>query len=242
VNPIAIVQARMTSSRLPGKILMKLGDETVLHYVIRRCQQSRRIVEVVLATTDERADDPVVEFAKSMGIRCYRGSRNDVLDRYVKTAVAVAADPVIRITSDCPFIEPTVIDQVVEAFETSGADFVYTSGFPRGTGDAELLTFAALQRSLEATRPEDDYYREHVITYPWRHPEQFSHRIVEAEQKFKEADYRLCIDEKDDLDAMSQIAEHFAPRFDFSLTEILAFLADHLEIAALNRHVAQKCV
>lgn len=242
MKPIAIIQARMSSTRLPGKVLKDLVDQTVLHYVVRRCQLSRRLADVVLATTEESIDDPLVAVAQSMGIEVFRGSRDDVLDRYVQAALGAGADPVIRITSDCPLIEPAIIDEVLESYDRTGAEFIYTTGFPRGSGDAELVTFAALQRAAQATRPDEAYYREHVITFPWRHPEQFRHHVVEAPPEIRDLDYRLCVDEEDDLQVIRQICGHFAPRLDFRLAEVLAFLAQHPEIAAINRHVAQKPV
>jgi spore coat polysaccharide biosynthesis protein SpsF (cytidylyltransferase family) len=242
MKPIAIIQARMSSSRLPGKVLKDLVDETVLHYVIRRCRLSRRLADVLLATTDEPIDDPIVALAQSIGIEVFRGSRDDVLDRYVQAALGAGADPVIRITSDCPLIEPSIIDEVLASHERTGAEFIYTTGFPRGTGDAELVTLAALERAWQATRPDEAYYREHVITFHWRHPELFRHHVLEAPQEMRDLDYRLCVDEEDDLQVIRRICGYFAPRIDFGLAEILAFLAQHPEVAAINRHVAQKPV
>lgn len=240
MSVVAIVQARMSSTRLPGKVLKDLVGQTVLQYVIRRCQLSRRLAEVVVATTDESSDDPIVALARSMGIGVYRGSRDDVLDRYVQAALGAGADPVIRITSDCPLIEPGIIDEVLASYERTGAEFIYTEGFPRGSGDAELVTLPALQRAVQLTRPDEAYYREHVITYHWRHPQQFRHYVLQAPQEIKDLDYRLCVDEADDLEVIRRICGHFAPRIDFDLAEIIAFLGKHPEVAAINRHVAQK--
>ncbi len=242
MKPIAIVQARMSSTRLPGKVLKELAGGTVLEYVIRRCQLSRRLAGVIVATTGEPIDDPIADAARSMRIGVFRGSRDDVLDRYVQAALDAGADPIVRITSDCPLIEPAIIDDVLESYERTGAEFIYTEGFPRGTGDAELVTLAALQRTRQLTRPDEAYYREHVITFPWRHPEQFRHHVVEAPSEVRDLDYRLCVDEEDDLQVIRRICTHFSPRIDFDLTEIVAYLGRHPEVAAVNRHVVQKPV
>ncbi len=207
----------MSSTRLPGKVLKELAGQTVLHYVVRRCQLSRRLADVILATTDESIDDPIATLAQSMGIGVFRGSRNDVLDRYVQAALGAGADPIIRITSDCPLIEPAIIDEVLESHDRTGTEFIYTEGFPRGSGDAELVTLQALQRAWQTTRPDETYYREHVITFHWRHPDKFRHHVVEACQDIKELDYRLCVDEEDDLQVVRRICEHFAPAHRFSL-------------------------
>ncbi len=242
MKPIAIIQARLTSTRLPGKVLKDLAGRTVLHYVVRRCQLSRLLAGVVLATTNEPADDCLCDSAKSLGIEVFRGSREDVLDRYLNAARRCGADPIIRITSDCPLIEPALIDAVIESFERTQAEFIYTDGFPRGTGDAELLPFAALEKTWNATRPDEAYYREHVVTYPWRHPDEFRPHVVEAPPEIRKLDYRLCVDEADDLEVIRRICEHFAPRINFTLAEIIEFLGQNPQVAAINRHVVQKPV
>jgi spore coat polysaccharide biosynthesis protein SpsF (cytidylyltransferase family) len=242
MKPIAIIQARMTSTRLPGKVMKDLACGTILDYVVRRCQLSRRLAGVMLATTNEPADDCIVESARTLGVGAYRGSRNDVLDRYLQAALVAGADPVIRITSDCPLIDPTIIDEALESFESAGAEFVYGDGYPRGTGDVEVLTLAALQIAWNSTRLDETYYREHVITYHLNHPEKFRHHKLQPPPEIQRLDYRLCVDEPDDLEVIQRICAHFAPRIDFSLTEVLEFLGSHPEIAAINRHVTQKTV
>ena len=242
MKPIAIIQARMSSTRLPGKVLKDLAGQTVLDYVVRRCRLSRRLAGVVVATTDEPADDAIVAWAQSREIGVFRGSRDDVLDRYVHAALGAGADPIIRITSDCPLIEPAIIDEVLDSHERTGAEFIWCDGFPRGSGDAELVTLPALQRAWQATRPDEACYREHVITYHWRHPELFRHHVVEASEAIRALDYRLCVDEEDDLRAIRRICANFAPRIDFDLSEIAGYLGQHPEVAAINRHVVQKPV
>jgi spore coat polysaccharide biosynthesis protein SpsF (cytidylyltransferase family) len=242
MKPIAIIQARMTSTRLPGKVLKELAGQTVLHYVVRRCQLSRWLAGVVLATTDEPADDCLCTMARSLGVDVFRGSREDVLDRYINAARGCGADPIIRITSDCPLIEPAVIDAVIESFERTQAEFIYTDGYPRGTGDVELVPFAALEKAWNVTRSDEAYYREHVITYHWKHPDEFPPYIVQAPLEIRKLDYRLCIDEVDDFEVIRRICEHFAPRIDFTLVEVIEFLGRNPQIAAINRHVVQKPV
>ncbi len=182
MKPIAIVQARMTSTRLPGKVLKDLCGQTVLHYVVRRCRLSRRLAGVVLATTDEPADDCLVEIAQSLGIVAFRGSRDDVLDRYMHAAWA----PGLTRSSALPAIVrlSSRRSSIASWRATSArAEFVYTDGFPRGTGDSELVPLAALRRAWCETRPDETYYREHVLTYAWRHPERFRHQVVERRRK-----------------------------------------------------------
>ena len=240
MNPVGIIQARTGSSRLPGKVLAKLADHTVLYYVIRRCQQSRNLRSILVATTRHAADDPVAHLAESLGVGVYRGSENDVLKRYAEAATQVKADPVIRITADCPLIDPAVIDEMIDLYIRYPYDYVFIDGYPRGSDGAEVLSLSSLQRTLEETRPEDTYYREHVMTYLVDHPEKFSLKIEKAPEALRRSDLRLCVDEQADFELVRHVCEHFAPREDFTLLEIIAFLDQHPEIAMLNRHVRQK--
>ena len=242
MKPIAIIQARTGSTRLPGKVLMELGGhtDTVLSYVVRRCQLSHKLKGVLLATTDEAADDPIEELGKALGVDVFRGSHRDVLDRYVRAASHVGTDTVVRITSDCPLIDPGIIDRVIDEYINTRADYVCIAGYPRGTGDVELVTLAALQRAMKETTPADTYFREHVITYLLDHPDRFRLHIGQAPEAVRKTAYRLCVDEPDDLEVVRRVCAHFAPRIDFGLPEILALLEQHPEIPAINRQVRQK--
>ena len=239
MQPFAIIQARMSSTRLPGKVLMELAGRRVLDYVIDRCRRSHRRAGVLVATTTQPEDDCIAAYAQARGIGVFRGSRDDVLERYVQAAQTVAADPIVRITSDCPLVEPAIIDRVVDEYVASKVDFVYPTGYPRGTGDTELLSFAALQRAYVETGRDETYYREHVLTYHLDHLEKFTHREVVAPNAVRHA-ARLCVDEPADLAVVRAICGHFAPRMDFTLAEVLGFLEEHPEIAAINREVRQK--
>jgi spore coat polysaccharide biosynthesis protein SpsF len=242
MRPVAIIQARTGSTRLPGKVLKPLADHTVLWYVIQRCRQAQRIAEVMIATTDKPDDDPIVEIAAQQGIAVFRGSEQDVLGRYIGAARQCAADPILRITSDCPLIDPEIIDAVVEEHVRAGADYACIAGYPRGVGDAETMTLSALETAYRETTPADTGYREHVMTYLTDHPEKFRVTIGNAPSWARGAPWRLCVDEVADLKIVQRICEHFAPRVHFSLSEILTFLRAHPELAALNRHVKQKTV
>jgi spore coat polysaccharide biosynthesis protein SpsF (cytidylyltransferase family) len=240
VRAVAIIQARCGSTRLPGKILQPLGDHTVLYYVIERCRLATTLADVVVATTDAAEDDRVVQYCDSLGVRVFRGSEADVLLRYVGAADWAKADPVVRITSDCPLIEPAVIDDTVRGYAKTGADYVYVQGYPRGTGDAEVCSVSALARSLRETRVDEARYREHVVTYLLDHPEKFRLHIPDAPAELRRSGVRLCVDEPADLEVIRAICAHFSPRLDFRLAQTLAFLAEHSAVAALNRHVRQK--
>lgn len=208
MRPVAIIQARCGSTRLPGKVLKPLADQTVLHYVVRRCQLSRAVADVVVATTREAADDFIEAFCRDLGVPVYRGSQEDVLLRYVEAAAWSQAEPVVRITSDCPLIEPAVIDRVVRLYAETRADYTFIQGYPRGTGDAEVITPSALQRSLAETKPSDTGYREHVMTYLTDHPEKFRLQIANAPAEVRDLGLRLCVDQAEDLAVVQAICGH----------------------------------
>ncbi len=235
-----IVQARTGSTRLPGKVLRPvIGERTVLHCVLERVLRSRLVTTVILATTTSPADDEIVRLANLFSISVYRGSEEDVLSRYLVAMDTFELQAVVRITADCPLIEPTVIDEVVQLYLQSPCDYAFVESYPRGSGDAEVITYSALQCANWRAGSEF-YYREHVVTFLLEHPTNFRLVIRSAPSRYIRPDLRLCVDEAADLEVVRHIYKHFAPRTDFSLEEVIAFLDAHPEIASLNRHIQQK--
>lgn len=168
---VAIIQARMGSTRLPGKIMLPILGAPMLERQIERVRRAKRIDEVILATSDMPQDEPVARLAARIGIPCFRGSEKDVLDRYFHAAQEADADTVVRITGDCPLHDPEVIDEVIEHFQASGADYCGgPSNYPEGL-DTEVFSFAALKESQEKARLPSE--REHVTLYIRNHPETF---------------------------------------------------------------------
>jgi spore coat polysaccharide biosynthesis protein SpsF (cytidylyltransferase family) len=237
---IAVIQARMDSERLPGKVMKDIIGKPMLYHVIHRVKQSKQIGDVVLATSIGEQDKQLVDFAKRLGVKTFAGSEHDVLDRFLRVTEQMKVEAIVRITADCPLIEPEIIDQVVKLYKENPSDYVFIAGYPRGTGDAEVLTASSLKRSCELTRPEQQYYREHVMTFITEQPEIFSIKIAQAPEELRRPNYRLCVDEVDDLTVVRKIYEHFAPRVDFTLAEIIGFLDSNPEIAKINQHVQQK--
>lgn len=235
-----IVQARMGSTRLPGKVLMPLGRSTVLDYVFDRCALARSSGGLSLATSDLPEDDVLEAWAKGRGVPCHRGSLEDVLSRYLAAAEIEGADPVVRVTGDCPLIDPGIIDAVIGLFASAPCDYAFIEGYPRGADGVEAMSLAGLRDSAARTRPGETYYREHVMTYLTAHPERYRLLLGKAPEDMRREGVRLCVDEAADLQAVRAIAQAFLPRIDFALPEILAFLRSHPEIASLNAHVRQK--
>ena len=236
---IAVIQARMGSTRLPGKVLLDLAGEPMLARVVNRTRRAQTLDEVVVATTVQPDDKAIVRLCIEHAWLCFRGSEDDLLDRYYQAATAHQADVVVRITSDCPLIEPEIVDWVVREFlENSPVDYVSNTlpprNFPRGL-DVEAMSFEALARAWR----EDDNpaWREHVTPYIYRHPEKFVLRAVVNTEDFSHM--RWTIDTIDDLMFVRKIYDYFG-HDTFSWRDALAILDQHPEWLDINRHVVQK--
>ncbi|MBA3534485.1 MAG: glycosyltransferase family protein [Ardenticatenales bacterium] len=236
---VAIIQARMGSSRLPGKVLKDLAGEPMLSRVIHRVQRASTVDQVIVATTTEVMDHAIAALGEREGWSVFRGSQDDVLDRYYHAALAHQAEVVVRITSDCPLIDPDVIDQVVGRFLAEGK-WDYASNvlpirtFPRGL-DIEVMTFAALHRAWQ--EDQDSAWREHVTPYLYRHPEWFTCGSVTNTEDLSES--RWTVDTPEDYEFAQRIYDHFGHDH-FSWREVLALLKQHPEWQTINRHIEQK--
>ena len=240
VKVVAIIQARMGSTRLPGKVLLDLAGKPMLERVVNRVGRARRIDELVVATTTQPGDDRLAEFCGARAWPFFRGSESDVLDRYYHAARKFGAQTVVRITSDCPLIEPEMIDRVVAELEDGASDYACNilprRTFPRGL-DVEAFTFEALERSWrEDTNPA---WREHVTTYIQRHPELFRIRGVLNEVDY--SSHRWTVDTPEDLELVRKIYHHFG-HDDFSWHDVLKLLESHPAWSKINRHIEQKKV
>ena len=240
MNIVAIIQARMGSSRLPGKVLMDLGGEMVLGRVVRRLQRSRHISKIVVATTTVPADEVIVAECDRLEVLCFRGSEHDVLDRYYQAARANAADAVVRITSDCPLIDPELVDETVEVFRDKHADYasnVFPRTYPRGL-DTEVFSFDALDRAWREAR--EAHQREHVTPYLYEHPQIFKLASLSGAADYSR--YRWTLDTREDLELLRAIYSRFHGRDDFSWQEVLRLMEREPELAELNSQVLQKSV
>jgi spore coat polysaccharide biosynthesis protein SpsF len=238
---VAIIQARMGSTRLPGKVLLPLEGEPVLKRVVDRVRRARTLDGVAVATTTEPEADGIQALCESEGWLFFRGDTDDVLDRYYRTAMEHDADIVVRITSDCPLIEPEVIDRVVGAFLSDGSldycsNTIAPRTFPRGL-DTEVLSFAALERAWR--QDADPAWREHVTPYIYNNPERFRLRVVE--DVVDRSEMRWTMDAPEDLAFCRTIYGHFG-HDQFSWRDVLAVLEKHPEWAEINQHIEQKQV
>ncbi|MEM1125739.1 MAG: glycosyltransferase family protein [Bacteroidota bacterium] len=241
MSVVAIIQARMGSTRLPGKVLRDLGGRPMLERVVRRVQRATRLDDVVVATTVHPSDDPLVARCEQHGWPVFRGNETDVLDRYLQAAQRAEASWIVRITADCPMVDPALIDATIEATWADPAlDYAATfwpvRTFPRGL-DVEVVRRAALERAgREATTPSQ---REHVTPYLYQHPHRFQLGGIRHPEDLSA--HRWTVDTPDDLALAERIYRAFETD-DFAWTDVLAVLERHPAWVSLNAHVAQKPV
>jgi len=267
-----IVQARMGSERLSGKVLKEINGKPMILHVLDRVSKSQKIDQVILATSDLERDTPLAEAVSNAGYNVFRGSEDNVLSRYVdaleffshspapnagrKSEQALASSPeqvispdrqghdtpspedtVIRITGDCPLIDPTIIDDLIEQFEEAGVDYL-TNDVPNTVArgfDAEVFTKKALLKTAElANEPK---YLEHVTHYIYTHKDEFSVKIIKGEE-WQNRPYRLCVDTAEDFELVTKIYEHFNDHF-ISAQEVIAYLDNTPELATINTEVKQ---
>ena len=227
----------MGSTRLPGKVLKEVMGRPLLSYQIERLKRVNKIEKIIIATTVNKEDDPIVQLCTKESIPCFRGSEEDVLDRYYQTADKFGVKHIVRITSDCPLIDPRLCDHVVEVYLESNVDFVHTGlTFAEGL-DCEILSFSALERAWREASLKSE--REHVTLYLHNHPELF--KKITLTNKTDDSIYRVTIDEEEDFFVVKAIIEALygkAPGL-FAINEIKNFLDTHPEIFKLNANVTR---
>ena len=240
----AIIQARCGSSRFPEKIFAELAGKPLIFHVVDRLKYCQRLDRIIIATTTAKGDDRLIEWAKSNKVEIYRGSEDNVLNRYYSVAVAAglkAGDIVVRITADDPFKEPALIDKVIETVESEGVDFAYNNNpptFPEGL-DCEAFTFEALEKSeMESS---EQYEREHVTQYMYRHPELFKGKNIYQSQDMSKL--RFTIDTPDDYKMAGTIYDKLYHEGDlFTLKDILILFEQYPNIPAINSSVARSAM
>ena len=241
MRPIAIIQARMGSTRLPGKVLLPLAGKPALWHIVERLRSVPRIADVVVATSTSPGDDAIREFCSEYGVPVHSGSEEDVLDRYYLAAVESSADPVIRITGDCPLVDPGIASKLIGFYEEGdwdhagvpigvGAQTLGLNGYPDGL-DAACFSFEVLETMwCEATEPED---REHVTTFLWRSPDRFRCGNLSAPHDY--STIRLTIDHPEDYELVSAIYDAlYDESHTFSFEDVLEFLDENPEMLQVN--------
>jgi spore coat polysaccharide biosynthesis protein SpsF (cytidylyltransferase family) len=233
---LAIIQARLGSTRLPGKVLRVLGDRTVLEHVVRRVRRSTRVDEVVVGTTIHPRDLELVGHCANRGIRVFCGSENDVLDRFYQLARLIAPRHIVRITADCPVIDPEIIDLVIAKHLSAGADYTTNTlppTYPDGE-DVEVFSLAALNRAWEEAKLPSE--REHVT--PYMRAETSGFRLATVRGEPDRSSMRWTLDTARDLEFLSLLFTRLSPANpDFGMADILEFLACNPSIEQINRGI-----
>lgn len=240
---VCLVQARVGSTRLPGKILKEICGKTILHHEIDRLKKCKEIDEIVIATTDKEDDDKIVNEAKKLSVKYFRGSENDVLSRFYYSAKENNADIIVRVTSDCPCIDFEILDKMLiyfkEKYKEKQVDYLSNTikrTYPRGY-DIEIFTFSALEKSY--INAEKEYEREHVTPYIYDKTNNFLKLSFENKDDYSE--YRVTLDTIEDFIVIKNIFENLYYKNPyFKLNDVVQYLNNNLHIVDINKHIEQK--
>lgn len=229
---VAIVQVRMGSSRLPGKVMKKISTKPMLWHILQRLKRSKLIDEIIVATTRKKADHIIIELAQGLRLNTYAGSEENVLDRYYRTARKYRAEVVVRITSDCPLIDPHIIDKVIAAFleKRDSLDYINQGRtYPAGCAATEVFSFDTLQKAWWGAK--SPYEREHVTPYIYWNPHLFRIGAVEYERDLSHL--KLTVDYQKDLELVREIFRHLYFRGNlFHLEDVVRLLEHKPELLA----------
>ena len=239
---VAIVQARMGSTRLPGKVLLDIAGRPMLTRVMQRLELASRLDARVVATSHLPQDDPIAELCQREGLRCFRGEPHDLLDRYYRAALEQQAAIVVRVTADCPLIDPGLVDQAVQAFQQADPPVDFAANrlprrrtYPIGL-DTEVCSMAALEQAWrQAAEP---HQREHVMPFFYENPARFRTLLLNHEEDL--GDLRWTVDTPEDLAFVREVYRRMAPRTEFGWLEVLNLIRQDPDLAAINSHVEHR--
>lgn len=241
---VAIIQARIGSTRLPGKVLKPILGKPMLWYIVQRLRSVSRIDEVVVATSEKEENNAIRVFCARNNILCFSGDETDVLDRFYKAAKKQNADVLLRITADCPLVDPTLVHQVLEEFFNGGYDYIGVATgagaateefdgfrFPDGL-DTEVFTFACLETAWKEAKNQPE--REHVTVFIWKRPERF--KLGSYKSSVDYSHMRWTVDTQEDFEFVQAIYTELyptKPRFD--MQDVLTFLKNHPSLLEKNK-------
>lgn len=231
---VALVQARMGSTRLPNKVMKPIGDIPMIELLLSRLSKAKEISQIVVATSIDERNQPLVAHVNQLGYACEQGSENDVLDRFVQVARAHQADVVVRITGDCPLVDPILVDDTVRQFKKANVDYFSNTNpptYPDGL-DIEVCRFSALEKAWQETNKTFD--REHVTPY-LRESKQFTRASTQHHEDLSAL--RWTVDEAADFAVIEAVFQHFHPRTDFSWQEVLTLQKQQPNIFDKNQHL-----
>lgn len=240
---VAIIEARMTSTRLPGKVLLPLAGKPAIERIIERLKRSRYLDDIVVATTVNKADDKLVKIVEELGIKCHRGSEDDVLSRVLSSAHESGADIIVEITADCPLVDPLLVDEGIEKLFEGDFDFTAnntssTPTFPDGF-DVRVFPTDVLDRVDKLT--DDPIDRVHVTYYIWMHPEMFKVLEWNADKEHFGPDLRVTLDEMDDYRLLNEIFLKLLPiKENFGASDVVSLLRSNPALVEINKKIKSK--
>ena len=240
---VATIEARMNSSRLPGKVLLKAKDKSMLEILVERLKQVKSIDDIIVATTINPKDNEIAYLCENIGLKFYRGSEIDVMGRVIGAAKSVKGDLIVEITADCPLIDPNIIEQIINIYNANSVDYVGNAkvrSYPDGM-DAQVFSLKTLESSYRMTSNKDD--REHVTLHIRNNPKIFSQINVVASPDIYYPELGLTLDEWDDYLLIKKIIENFYDENKFlKYSDIIKFLNNNPYLYFLNKHVKRKLI
>lgn len=236
-----IIQARMGSSRLPGKVMYELKNKPILWHIVERLKKGKYVNDIILATSTSKEDDKIEEFAKKNNIKYIRGSEDDVLSRYVEAAKITENDILVRITSDCPLIDPKIVDKCIKHFIETKCDYVAPTcknGILRGL-DTEVFSKSTLIEINKLAKMKNE--REHVTLYIYSNPDKYNVDKLVLGSKYEHPKWRLCVDEIGDYNLINAIYnELYIDGEIIKIEDVIDFLSNNERLLKLNENVEQK--
>lgn len=236
----AVIEARMTSTRLPGKVLMKSCNQPMLHYMIYRLRYVKKIDEIIIATTINKEDDEIVEFCKKEGVSFYRGSENNVFSRVIEAIDSIYSDIVVHLTGDCPLLDHRIVDQYVNIYLANNIDYIGNANirsYPDGM-DVQVTNINVLKKSYKLTDNLLD--REHVTLHIRNNPNLFSYLNIIAPKDLYWPELGVTLDEKSDYYLIDKILNAFNNNKLFSCYELIRLLKNNSEWLNINKNVLRK--
>jgi spore coat polysaccharide biosynthesis protein SpsF len=237
------IQARMGSERLPGKVLLQVLKKPLLVYLLERAKKIKEADLVAVLTSTQKKDEAIEKVCREENVLCFRGDELDVLDRYFKAAKKYQVDAIVRITADCPLLDPHIADHVISFFKKHAHEFDYVSNtinrkVPRGM-DVEVFSLYALQKAHQEAKEMSE--REHVTLHLYKHPETYRIHGIRGEQDY--SDLRLTVDTQEDFMLIEKVLSSLYPqKKDFLLPDILQLFQKKPELKKINAHIAQKSI
>lgn len=236
-----IIQARMRSARLYGKVLLPLGNKPVLWHVVNRCKKAKLQDKIIVATSNKKTDDAIQEFCNNNDVPVFRGDEQNVLKRYYDTAHKFHSTNIVRITADCPLIDPNIIDLCIKTFQNNNCDYASNTlerTFPRGL-DVEIFSFKTLEKAYQ--NAQNLYEQEHVTPYIWENKSnEFTVQNIIAPKEYHYPHIRLTLDTEKDYALLKIIYDTFYKGTPIENKNVLTFLQNHKEIRLINSAVKQK--